>query len=62
MKDDYSTTGIAEPIAPEKVVERRKTDEVSKTQKKVLIRSLNALASERDLGQFLEKLLTAITE
>ncbi len=62
MKDDCSITGIAEPIGPEKVVERRKTDEVSKTQKKVLIRSLNALASERDLGQFLEKLLTAITE
>lgn len=64
MRDEYGRTpaGLAERTGPEKVIERRKTDEVSKTQKKVLIRALNALASEPDLGQFLEKLLTAITE
>jgi signal transduction histidine kinase len=61
-EDRCSTMETAEEVRPEKVIERRKSEEISRTQNKVLIRTLNGLASEPDWNKFLDKLLVAITE
>ncbi len=64
MKETYHCTPdeTLEAVGAERVVERRKSDETSRTQSRVLVRTLNALASEPDLTKLLDKLLAAIVE
>lgn len=64
MKEIYlcSAADTTEAARTEKVVERRKSDDTTKTHTKLLIRTLDALASEPDLAKFLDKLLGAIIE